>query len=131
MENMNHTPEPWEVSKVGHTYFIDQELSPFESIAKMIRDNTGNNARRIVACVNACKGLDTEILESGTVVDAVQMALKHSAEAEKMKVIAEKLYDALTVCRNLLKHRKQNDIVGKSAITMADDALKTANELRS
>ena len=33
------------------------------------------NARRIVACVNACAGLSTEAIESGAVADLIRAAM--------------------------------------------------------
>lgn len=60
-----HSPEPWQQSKVnglrvedaesgmiGHTYY-----------GPMTKEQAVANARRIVACVNACRYLPTDYLE--------------------------------------------------------------------
>ena len=73
-----HTPEPWRVGRPG-TVVSDTPVPGMGGsdaveyygghlIGKSI---TEANARRIVACVNACKGLDTAHLESSGLVSAV------------------------------------------------------------
>lgn len=72
----NHTKEPW---------FIDENNIHIGSIATLHGDDAGyseiwskwdgapkshkDNARRIVACVNACQGLDTDHLEKNGLPD--------------------------------------------------------------
>lgn len=53
-----HTPEPW--SADGSVIYLGKE-GGFD-----LRDcpNPEANARRIVACVNACKGLEIDVLET-------------------------------------------------------------------
>lgn len=60
---MEHTKEPW---LADANYVITQgetkiaycnHIDPYDGIGY-------ENARRIVACVNACAGLDTELLEN-------------------------------------------------------------------
>ncbi len=70
-----HTPEPWAVFMSND----DEKLLGVGSAetGEGITDHRGGiwnwddtqgraNARRIVACVNACKGIPTEELEKGT-----------------------------------------------------------------
>ena len=75
---MEHTIEPWKY--VGHRNFhpdhwvksgftmyaitVPHDNGPWESVFA----RTEANARRIVACVNACAGLSTEDLEQATEV---------------------------------------------------------------
>ena len=76
---MTHTPEPWatEYRKTGSDDDMAQEIFDIngETIAscawyrvrKDERTTTTNrelNARRICACVNACRGIETSVLES-------------------------------------------------------------------
>jgi hypothetical protein len=65
--NTKHTPEPWRVSTVS-----DYRVSASDGIGVCITDGVSPrratnenapNARRIVACVNACEGISTEDLE--------------------------------------------------------------------
>lgn len=52
--------------------------------------NTMANAKRIVACVNACEGIDTEILES------LPLGFKeHANENEQLKAINAQMLEAL------------------------------------
>lgn len=76
-ENSTHTPEPWIIDEFntpnGVGYFIDHLWDDEEGethtdeIVEVVMDYRGNvphaNARRIIACVNACKGIPTEQLE--------------------------------------------------------------------
>lgn len=64
-----HTKEPWVYKKSSSgSYFIYQSegegnndpIAGFRAFP-----NGYSNAKRIVACVNACEGIPTEVLESG------------------------------------------------------------------
>lgn len=59
-----HTREPWNIRR-GTPWIIDDAMA--RMIATMsdcsLADDAESNARRIVACVNACRGLSTEQLE--------------------------------------------------------------------
>lgn len=64
---MSHTKEPWEYRANSRYYEID---SPDKRIGDTCASSCSgdmqlgkDNARRIVACVNACAGLSTEELE--------------------------------------------------------------------
>lgn len=74
-----HTPEPWKIlpeecdkpyirirgTILGGRYKIANVITPvYEGVHEREAEETRENARRIVACVNACKGLSTEDLES-------------------------------------------------------------------
>jgi hypothetical protein len=65
----HHTPEPWKYRGL-------QIESETEDIAELYDsgDDASNeaNARRIVAAVNACKGIPTEALEGGVISELVE-----------------------------------------------------------
>ena len=70
MSENKHTPEPWRTAaRSGFPFHIDDARG--ESVAMMLADDDHDeqrgldNARRIVACVNACAGIPTDQLESG------------------------------------------------------------------
>lgn len=80
VEMSEHTPEPWFLGKKvdqvtigGHRHEVypieDEEFGvaacilPFVDISEKTRRMVQANARRIVACVNACQGLKTEDIE--------------------------------------------------------------------
>lgn len=66
MKETEHTPEPWKAKDGGLIGPTDRP-----SIAQVLSKGTEQgdelaraNARRIVACVNACKGIPTDFLEN-------------------------------------------------------------------
>ena len=62
-----HTKEPWYV----FSHYGDPEIRTKEGdklVAALLPSKLAD-ARRIVACVNACRGASTEVLESGVVHD--------------------------------------------------------------
>lgn len=66
--NNTHTNEPWCVTGDGD-YTSIRSSATDELIAQIEWDGeeegtANSNARRIVACVNACAGFDTETLEA-------------------------------------------------------------------
>jgi hypothetical protein len=68
MTEQKHTPEPWKVSGTGTMRYIDVPVGNgiLQEVATCMRVEYGDmeaNARRIVACVNACAGISTEVLE--------------------------------------------------------------------
>lgn len=73
-----HSPEPWRSwapadgdcakDDTGETYAAgDLSRSMYDTTGRIILSSCGNkaDARRIVACVNACAGIPTEALEAG------------------------------------------------------------------
>ena len=74
-----HNKEPWVIHKEPDSVecAVADEGSWFVAIccdaALRGESNADDNARRIVACVNACAGIPTELLEAGNgVADAVR-----------------------------------------------------------
>lgn len=61
-----HTPEPWFCDGDAIYNNVHCAGDPIAHVLTMPFDDAGNacDARRIVACVNACAGLDTEKLEA-------------------------------------------------------------------
>lgn len=68
-----HSPEPWFKDL---TYIYDDNENPVGPILSSNGDYSEQDARRIVACVNACKGIETEAIEGlaeGTIEDALKV----------------------------------------------------------
>lgn len=68
MSENKHTPEPWiyQEDSDAYTHIIRQKADQRMIIAYGPQSSKGNvehNIRRIVACVNACAGINTEALE--------------------------------------------------------------------
>jgi len=66
-----HTKEPWEFDGSGGRWSLLQGDHEAD-IGELGSAYSAANARRIVACVNACAGLSTEALESGALADLVK-----------------------------------------------------------
>lgn len=72
--NIKHTPEPWQVHQdASGDVFISSAKTSFHiaEIGSEGDEAVIPDARRIVACVNACRGLPTDELEQKGVVAAV------------------------------------------------------------
>lgn len=86
---IEHTKEPWRIGKRKNNYKIDGNKKEMEILTRLgkvsfealsigvdyaqiaiipLDESNESNARRIVACVNACAGISTEDLESGNVI---------------------------------------------------------------
>lgn len=86
MKNAEHTPEPWTYCGGGFSYVEDAKS---EFVICSMRHPQGQfwlnheaNARRIIACVNACKGIGTEALEAAVVEGILLDFTRPIAEAE-------------------------------------------------
>lgn len=67
MSEQKHTSEPWRVSVVSGTNEVVAgrgfHIAFCKANASKFKDEQAANARRIVACVNACKDIPTDDLE--------------------------------------------------------------------
>ena len=115
-----HTKGPWRLGRltnisdyetvretVGpHQVCVDNEFGPYvlAECNMNFPDDALANARRIVACVNACEGLETGFLESGSLIRGVGLYVEQNNEL-------------LDICRNVIERG-----IGASDI----DAMKTA-----
>ena len=61
-----HSPEPWQLKKIVRTVRITDANGDTVAVVEC-HDSAESTAtsRRIVACVNACVGIATEVLEAG------------------------------------------------------------------
>lgn len=73
---MNHTKEPWHVTQNPEwrnaNYRISNKNDNWAAFGQIAYANEAN-AKRIVACVNACAGITNEALEKGIVLDSVRL----------------------------------------------------------
>lgn len=96
---MKHTPEPWHVSSVPKDGLNNPAIQSFELYPRLVAVTTDNkdfderlaNAKRIVACVNACSGVENpdEYLQSAR--DAISTALQIRNEHEALKKECDRL----------------------------------------
>lgn len=93
-----HTPEPWvldERQELSTNFYSDDATGsiiggcPSYQLAPRSLEERQANARRIVACVNACRGLPTDELEQKGLVAAVGTELLKAddrAEAQEVEI---------------------------------------------
>lgn len=90
---MAHTPEPWAAYKDGKremnniSHFIKSLAGDLVVYGHLFNDD----ARRIVACVNACQGIPTEPLEVGGLGALLSLGLEEQERGD----VAEKQRDEL------------------------------------
>jgi hypothetical protein len=86
---MNHTNEPWRLTDDGT--FVEVMAGEKTVLPAIRKSEAGDDFRRIVACVNACEGLATELLEKivalgGTLPRRLEaMTNWERSEAEKQR----------------------------------------------
>ena len=106
---MSHTPEPWEVTDLR---YIRQSNEPRHVVARASKmDGMEANARRIVACVNACAGIETYALELMT------------GELSLLNQVTHKTRERPT--KKAVQYRKQRDALLAALTEIAElDILK-------
>lgn len=130
-----HTKEPW-AHRNGRIYQADRDVLTIANIARASDgDYSENNARRIVACVNACEGLPTEPLEQfglgtafGTAlfdVTAQRDQLLAAAMLAKNSIQLER--NALLVCHADPRTGLVTDAAGLLALQGYDAVLSSLN----
>lgn len=118
---MEHTPTPWHAPGIGE--ICDQsgrviaiciDCNPVEEALRPdpALDEAEANARRIVACINACAGLDTDYLENVGLPEFVGKTLCAD--------LAQQELDAVTAQRDQL----QSKLEAERASLFADNQRK-------
>lgn len=96
-----HTKEPWHTGKNHNAErFIYGEDGWAIAECVQTKDKMFANARRIVACVNACAGIPIEILEQNktggltwSFANALDLTMQRNELLTALKEIAEETYD--------------------------------------
>ena len=79
MTKPKHTPEPWNIPTVGSGKMIWDSKGTCIALVRSL-DNAEANAKRIVACVNACEGINPEA------VSDMYAALVHITDAFEINI---------------------------------------------
>lgn len=109
---MSHTPEPWEVTDLR---YIRQSNEPRHVVARASKmDGMEANARRIVAAVNACAGIETYALELMT------------GELSLLNQVTHKLRERPT--KKAVQYRKQRDALLAALEGLAGDIHSLIHE---
>ena len=86
---MKHTTEPWRVHLLDRQTMIasDVENGYLAETRKVKRgDIDVVNAKRIVACVNACAGITNEALDAGIVGDVLRNYMQDSNHIGEVEI---------------------------------------------
>ena len=117
-----HTKEPWEAVNRGDDYADDIDATNESGHQVTLALSVGKvNARRIVACVNACAGLSNDALDGGwTAADL-------SAYAKQLEQQRDELLEALEKC---LPHVIDSWDEDHSAVVKARAAIAKAKDAK-
>lgn len=86
-----HTQEPWRLEKAeperpGNYYVLAPDMNL--AIARVYENAGEANARRIVACVNACSRFSTEHLENYPLISEHGFSMYESVKAQRDELLA-------------------------------------------
>lgn len=92
-----HTPEPWRTdAKSGFPQDVHDATGNL--VAACSEANFGEaNARRIVACVNACAGISIESLEAGGIGSILSLGLEEQKRGDMAERERDELLEAAEV----------------------------------
>lgn len=127
---MSHTREPWKYQKGFLTIYSlsGGDIGISTAIAKVSshqlegNDSAEENARRIVACVNACAGVSTETLEKfgGRAITA-------EGQRDTYRDLCAELLDDLKSAQAMLKNNLGCESIVNKAIVKAESILGEKN----
>lgn len=98
MAKQLYTKGPWNIATRGHRNGLC-DIDSYHGYT-VVTNISINNAKRIVACVNLCEGIDTETLETSPDLASAFI----SAENARLIHVKSKLLAALVEYRNDVRH---------------------------
>lgn len=110
---IEHTKEPWSVGSQGLVQTMDGELLVGGGM-----DLAKRNARRIVACVNACAGISTETLEAFDRIHSKGMTylVSLAGESDRLTTQRDQLLEGLRAAMRFIdSHVADPDITSEMA----------------
>jgi hypothetical protein len=118
---VKHTAEPWKVQKphAGNRGF---EIADSSGLNQVCQDVNEANARRIVACVNACRGLPTDELEQRGLVQAVGAELIELTNQRDQLLAALKNLDE-AYCSFSFDMDREQRLAGRNALINARQTI--------
>lgn len=111
-----HTPEPWHAG--GYEVQCDKGTTICNMSGWKGEGITRANASRIVACVNACAGVDTDLLEAGELDKPIMLVMQENKDIKRR---CDELMYALDEISKLPSYRQDE------CSEMARDAIAKAN----
>lgn len=121
-----HTSGPWVAHSTKSFYVFGPaslaEQAGLEHGPFICNASSQENARRIVACVNACDGIETSVLEQHALG---VIGAEHSQELKNVKKQRDELLEALKYCRQKIAYMPAHGEWYSSgrAIEMPDSAI--------
>lgn len=134
--NKKHTPEPWDFDAEGGFVLsaglnaVCQTWSKYEEDF----DNSKANGRRIVACVNACRGLELDQLEAmaelerGGIAGVGMLAVDHMLVRKQRNELADALRDLLKAYDSIMPGVKFIAVQDYAILNTAPIAARKALE---
>lgn len=126
---MSHTKEPWAIDQ---NYPTDIQSKSEEICSMWARDcredKAKANARRIVACVNACAGISTELLERGAQNDWAEMMQEMETELLETKARLQNCIQKPCACKYEAIAGRVSTFAGGACKELAD-YIKQRDEL--
>lgn len=81
---MSHSPEPWEVELREPHVIVDEQGAQVCVCQGPDTERMAPNARRIVACVNACARLPSNLLEDGNFKTLMHTLVQYAVLDDKI-----------------------------------------------
>lgn len=129
-----HTKEPWRVNDQTASGIMDNAVyicdEDGHNLARVYNDygNQAANARRIVACVNACAGGGTDALEAAGTYPQAQIALNGYLA---VKVQRDKLLAALNELEEAARQVQAGEMAVQSIDVDRRDARAIIEEIEA
>ena len=103
-----HTPAPWQINHNRPAQVCDADgqvrgCSPIARCAGTTSAECHANAARIVACVNACEGIATDLLAGFSPGFLASLPDRHHAEKQALMAANDRLANAIRLCLPLLE----------------------------
>lgn len=126
-----HTKEPWSVAGIADEMIVAKVSELAHAHIATIHHNE-NDSRRIVACVNACRGLPTEELEQKGLVSSVGAKLiEADKRIDNMDLVIDKAKYLLTELRKDIELTIHNNKVVNNSrvVAIAEAKLQRIDEI--
>lgn len=127
----DHTPGPW---AVNFTKFSEVRAENGAVIARCLKltslTNLEANARRIVACVNACEGVSTKHLENNLPIR--ELVTRHNEvlrEIEALKAERVGLVDDINALKDEIQSQRDK-ILGLASAQDSEDVFRIIEDMQ-
>ena len=135
MSAQKHTQEPWQQFEHDKRAIVSEE-HPNLSLLSIDDDGLGiffeeKDARRVVACVNACAGISTESLEKGGVGSLLELGLDEQRRGDSAEQQRDDLQRELAQVNAAMKAQADGLVKQRDELVAAMRAIALARNLGS